>query len=223
MADRRSCWRCSRCCPDLLVRRPAAPTRARHGWRTWPPTRCPRTGPPCRRAQPVGRRPRPAQVHRDAEKVVLVGLLWVIYSQVLPGVETTPGQLFLGTAAFVVVNAAVTLWVAPDPRRRARAVVVRRRVVLNVGLLLLAGWLLGLGGASTGRRAVLRPAAQPDHRAGRPLPPDARDAVRDARTGSSARVDVIATLDGTVAFGDRRVKRTPVRGVYNSPSSASAP
>jgi hypothetical protein len=80
------------------------------------------------------------------EKVALVALLWVIYSQVLPGTETTNGQLFLGTAAFVVVNAAVSLWVA----RSARGVELGLmafgiRVLMNVALVMLAGWLLALG------------------------------------------------------------------------------
>jgi len=83
------------------------------------------------------------------EKVVLVGLLWVIYSQVLPGTVTTPGRLFLGTAAFVVVNAAVSLWVARsalgvEPVLIAFGV----RVMMNVLLVALAGWLVSRIGGS---------------------------------------------------------------------------
>ncbi|MET0417421.1 MAG: hypothetical protein ABW022_15525 [Actinoplanes sp.] len=78
------------------------------------------------------------------EKVVLVGLLWVIYSQILPGTRATPGQLFLGTAVFVVVNAAVALWVARSGRGIERALVAFGvRLLGNAGLVLLAGWLLG--------------------------------------------------------------------------------
>src|SRR3954471_23826116 len=43
------------------------------------------------------------------EKIVLVGLLAVIYGQVLPGLDVTSLQLFVGIAALVVVNAAVTV------------------------------------------------------------------------------------------------------------------
>lgn len=80
------------------------------------------------------------------EKVVLVGLLWVIYAQVLPGVQTTSGRLFLGTTAFVLVNCAVALWVA----RAGHGVqpilgAFGARVLLNVGLVLVAYWLLARG------------------------------------------------------------------------------
>jgi hypothetical protein len=77
------------------------------------------------------------------EKVVLVGLLWVVYAQILPGTRSTPGQLFLGTAAFVVVNSAVALWVARAARGVEPALLAfGARVLMNVGLVLLAEWLL---------------------------------------------------------------------------------
>jgi hypothetical protein len=83
------------------------------------------------------------------EKVVLVGLLWVIYSQVLPGTLTTDFRLFLGTAGFVVVNAAVSLWVARSARGSESILAAFGfRVVLNAGLVLLAGWLLARTGGS---------------------------------------------------------------------------
>jgi hypothetical protein len=90
------------------------------------------------------------------EKVVLVGLLWVIYSQVLPGTEATSGQLFLGTAAFVLVNAAASLWVARarrgvEPMLMAFGV----RVLLNVGLVLVAAWLVGRAGGELNRGNAL--------------------------------------------------------------------
>jgi hypothetical protein len=90
------------------------------------------------------------------EKVVLIGLLWVIYSQVLPGTEATAGQLFLGTAAFVVVNAAVALWVARAARGVEPALVAfGLRVLLNVGLVVLAAWLLARGGGELNRANAL--------------------------------------------------------------------
>ncbi len=78
------------------------------------------------------------------EKVVLIGLVFVIYGEVLPGRESSRLQEFLGVAVFVVANAAISLWVA----RRTRGVqsillAFAARVVINVGLVLLADFLLG--------------------------------------------------------------------------------
>ncbi|WP_433727646.1 hypothetical protein ACQP2Y_12940 [Actinoplanes sp. CA-051413] len=73
------------------------------------------------------------------EKVVLVGLLWVIFSQVLPGTEATNGQLFLGTAAFVVVNAAISLSTGGT---RPAVVAFGVRVLMNAGLVVVADQLL---------------------------------------------------------------------------------
>jgi hypothetical protein len=80
------------------------------------------------------------------DKVVLVGLIWVIYAQVLPGTDATSSQLFVGTAAFVVVNAAVSLWVARAGRGVEPVLMAFGfRVLMNVGLVVLAGWLLARG------------------------------------------------------------------------------
>ena len=77
------------------------------------------------------------------ENVVLIGLLCVIYGQVLPGRRSTDLELFLGIAAFVVVNAAISLAVA----RRAGSVestaaAFGLRAVVNIGLVVGASWLL---------------------------------------------------------------------------------
>jgi hypothetical protein len=78
-----------------------------------------------------------------AEKVVLLGLLFVIYAQLLPGRRTTDVQLFVGVAVFVLVNAAVTLWVVRAGRGVESALAAfGARVLLNTVLVLLAGWLL---------------------------------------------------------------------------------
>lgn len=83
------------------------------------------------------------------DTVVLIGLLWVIYSQVLPGTLTTPGRLFLGTAAFVVVNTAISLWVARTARGAEPVLMAFGfRVLLNSGLVVLAGWLVSQVGGS---------------------------------------------------------------------------
>ena len=77
------------------------------------------------------------------EKVFLIGLLCVIYGQVLPGRRSSDLELFLGIATFVVVNAAISLAVA----RRAGSVesaatAFGLRAVVNVGLVVGATWLL---------------------------------------------------------------------------------
>lgn len=51
------------------------------------------------------------------EKVFLVGLLGLMYAQVLPGLGSTNGQIFAGLALIVLVSTAISLWVA----RRARS------------------------------------------------------------------------------------------------------
>jgi len=80
------------------------------------------------------------------EKVVLVGFLSIIYGQVLPDRRSTELQLFLGIAAFVVVNAAISLWMARRGRSLDSALLAfGARVLVNVGLVLLSAWLLGRG------------------------------------------------------------------------------
>jgi hypothetical protein len=80
------------------------------------------------------------------EKVTLIGLLWVIYAQVLPDSGATPLQLFLGTTVFVVANAAISLGVARSGRgAEFMLVAFGIRVLLNAGLIVLAGWLVGDG------------------------------------------------------------------------------
>ena len=77
------------------------------------------------------------------ENVVLIGLLCLIYGQVLPGRRSSDLELFLGIATFVVVNAAISLAVA----RRAGSVESAAasfgvRALVNVGLVVGASWLL---------------------------------------------------------------------------------
>jgi hypothetical protein len=81
-----------------------------------------------------------------AEKIVLVGLISVIYAEILPERRTSNLQLFLGVAVFVAVNAAISLWIARRFRSLQSIVAAFGfRVVLNVVLVLLAGWLLDRG------------------------------------------------------------------------------
>lgn len=77
------------------------------------------------------------------EKVTLIGLLWVIYAQVLPGTTATPVQLFAGTTVFVLVNAAISLTVARSARGlEPTGVAFGLRVLLNMGLVTVTWWLL---------------------------------------------------------------------------------
>jgi hypothetical protein len=80
------------------------------------------------------------------EKVMLVGLLSVIFSQTLPGTSASNIELFVGTAAFVVVNAALVL-VAARRSVELESVLLSFavRLAINAGLVLVAWVLLGRG------------------------------------------------------------------------------
>ena len=83
------------------------------------------------------------------EKVVLLGLLSVIFSQSLPGVRASNFDLFVGVAAVVVVNTVITLAVA---RRGSSvesvAIQFGSRLLLNLAIVVAGDWLLGLDGGS---------------------------------------------------------------------------
>ena len=110
------------------------------------------------------------------EKVVLLGLLSVIFSQTLPGVRSSNVELFIGVAAVVVLNAAVTLALY---RRQvsveSTVLAFAARMVGNIVLVALAAWLLP---ARPGRRdqrvrhAVLPDHDQPADHLPRPVVPD---------------------------------------------------
>ena len=85
------------------------------------------------------------------EKVVLIGLLSTIYARILPGLEVSDLRMFLGIAAYVVVNAAVSVAFARrSATREGLAADFGVRVLVNVGLVLLARLLLGGGALSAG-------------------------------------------------------------------------
>jgi hypothetical protein len=90
------------------------------------------------------------------EKVVLLGLLSVIFAETLPGVDASTLQLFLGIAVVVVINAAFSLALA----RRARtiestALAFLARMVGNVALVLVVSWLLPRDGGAISVSATL--------------------------------------------------------------------
>ena len=80
------------------------------------------------------------------EKVVLVGLIAVVYGNILPGVRSTTLELFLGVAVIIVINAAFTLglarrsWSTPS-----LALAFLARVVVNVVIVYAEDWLLSRG------------------------------------------------------------------------------
>ena len=80
------------------------------------------------------------------EKVVLLGLLSVIFAQTLPGIEATNFQLLVSVAVVVVVNAAFTLALARRSRSLASITLAFvARTVANVALVAIAAWLLPRG------------------------------------------------------------------------------
>ena len=158
-----------------LVRGPAPDARRPTGTCAWPRTPCPRrwTRPPS--GPPGTSSTGGCWSTTTFEKVMLVGLLSVIFSQTLPGTSASNIELFVGTAAFVVVNAALVL------------VAARRSVELESVLLSFARAAgdqrgtraRGVGAARPGRprrqrRALLRDAAEPAHDPARPVAARAR-------------------------------------------------
>jgi hypothetical protein len=80
------------------------------------------------------------------EKIFLIGLITVIYGQVLPGVEASSLQLFLGIAVYVVINSAIGLWSAKRGYSWESAGISFAVVfAINVGLVALADLLLTRG------------------------------------------------------------------------------
>jgi len=91
------------------------------------------------------------------EKVVLMGLLSVIFAQTLPGVDASNLQLLIGISAVVVVNAAFTLAMARRSLTlQSIALTVVARTVANVVLVAVAELLVhGPAGGSIDAGATL--------------------------------------------------------------------
>jgi hypothetical protein len=86
------------------------------------------------------------------EKVVLIGLISVIFGQVLPGLRSTTLQLFLAIGVFVVINTAISLATARASRSlESLTGTFLVRVAVNVGLVVAAEWLLGRADGSLNR------------------------------------------------------------------------
>ena len=90
------------------------------------------------------------------EKVALVGLVSVIYGSVLPNVEASSADLFLGIGVFVVINAGLALAAARAARTtESLFTAFAVRVAVNIGLVLLASWLLGRDDGGLDRGAAV--------------------------------------------------------------------
>ncbi|MEU5876699.1 hypothetical protein [Spirillospora sp. NPDC047279] len=80
------------------------------------------------------------------EKIFLVGLISVVFGQVLPDLRTTGSQLFLAIAVLVVINTAFSLWAARRQHGvQSAAAAFLVRLAFNIGLVLVAGLLLREG------------------------------------------------------------------------------
>ena len=80
------------------------------------------------------------------EKVVLTGLITVIFSQTLPGVKASDLELFIGVTFVVVVNSAI--WLAVQRRGRSIESMTLGfvvRTLINIGIVIAAEILLGPG------------------------------------------------------------------------------
>ena len=78
-----------------------------------------------------------------AEKIVLLGLLSVIYSRILPDLDVSGLRVFVVVGAFVLANAAITLAASRrEWTHESATAAVAARLMTNVGIVLLASALL---------------------------------------------------------------------------------
>jgi hypothetical protein len=78
------------------------------------------------------------------EKVVLIGLVSVIYAQILPGIESSNFRIFTSVGVLVVVNAGITLLASRHEWTiQSAGLAVVARLVGNVVLVFVAGGFFG--------------------------------------------------------------------------------
>jgi hypothetical protein len=82
------------------------------------------------------------------EKTFLIGLITVLYGEVLPGVEASSLQLFLGIGVYVVLNSAIGLWSAKRGHSWESAAISFAVAFATNALVALADPLLSRGGGS---------------------------------------------------------------------------
>jgi hypothetical protein len=90
------------------------------------------------------------------EKVMLVGLISVIFAQMLPGLRSTDIQLFTGLGTFVVINTALTLAAARAGRTTETLLAAfGARLAINVALVLVAEIILATRPGDINRGAAV--------------------------------------------------------------------
>lgn len=83
------------------------------------------------------------------EKVVQIGLMSVIFSQILPGLDASVLQVFVGVGLFVVINSAWTILLARHALGRDSLwTTAILRLTFNLVLAVVLEWLLGREGGS---------------------------------------------------------------------------
>jgi hypothetical protein len=81
--------------------------------------------------------------HELVEKIALVSLVSIIFSQMLPNVETTPLAMAIGVTVLVTSNTAISEWIAR--RGRGWGSALRQFIsmaVLNIGLTITFLWII---------------------------------------------------------------------------------
>jgi len=80
------------------------------------------------------------------EKIVLLGLMCVIFSQFLPNVEVKPWEMILGVSIVVSANTLISTVIKHEGGHRVRSGVVRFSILvaLNLVLVLVTAALIGL-------------------------------------------------------------------------------
>jgi len=106
----------------------------------------------------VALRPRGERHWREglAEKLVLVGLISLIFSQMLPRVDVRPLQMVLGVSVVVIANAAISHWLAARGTHwRSTATEFLSLVAINLGIGVLYILVTPSFGAHVGRAGLL--------------------------------------------------------------------
>jgi hypothetical protein len=83
--------------------------------------------------------------HEVGEKIALIGLVSIVFGQMLPGIDTSPFQIAAGVAVVIVVNALVADWLVRRAIVLGRYSVVGQFVVttaVNIGIVLVGQLVL---------------------------------------------------------------------------------
>jgi hypothetical protein len=90
------------------------------------------------------------------EKIVLLSLVCVIFGKILPEVDATDVQVVIGVSTLIILNTAVSEWLARRGRTYQSTIEqFAATVAINFGLVLLAYLLLDRGDGSINEGATL--------------------------------------------------------------------